>query len=53
MNFTSSYLEKSRNHTINVEARTKAAEYFLDALILQYNTLLFNSEENIYGTHQL
>ena len=48
MNFRSSYLEdlvKSRNHTLNVEARTKAAEYFLEVLILQYNTLLFNCEK--------
>ena len=48
MNFRSSYLEdlaKSRNNALNVEARTKAAEYYLEVLILQYNTLLFNCEK--------
>ena len=28
-----------------MEARTKAAEYFLEVLILQYNTLLFNCKK--------
>ena len=48
MNFRSSYLEdlaKTRNNTLNVEARAKAAEYYLKILILQYNTLLFNCEK--------
>ena len=48
MDFRSSYLEdlaKTKNHTLNMEARTKAAEYFLETLILQYNTLLFNCEK--------
>ena len=46
MNFKSSYLEdleKTKNHTLNAEARIKASEYFLETLILQYNTL-FNCE---------
>ena len=48
MNFCSSYLEdlaKTKNRDLNMEARTKAAEYFLKVLILQYNTLLFNCEK--------
>ena len=48
MNFRSSYLEtlaKTRNNTLNVDAKAKAAGYFLDVLILQYNTLLFNCEK--------
>jgi hypothetical protein len=48
MNFRSSYLEdlaKTKNHTLNAEARIKASEYFLETLILQYNTLLFNCEK--------
>ena len=48
MSFTSSYLEdlaKTRNNTVNVKARAKAAEYYLEVLILQYNTLLFNCKK--------
>ena len=48
MNFKSSYLEhlaKDKNNALNAEARTKAAEYYLEALILQYNTLLLNCEK--------
>ena len=48
MNFRSSYLEnlaKERNEALNTEAKTKAAEYFLEVMILQYNTLLFNCEK--------
>ena len=55
MNFRSSYLEnlaKDINNALNAEARVKTAEYYLEVLILQYNTLLFNCEK-IYGTDQL
>ena len=48
MNFRSSYLEdiaKDKNNALNVEARAKAAEYYLEVLIMQYNTLLFNCEK--------
>ena len=48
MSFTSTYLEdlaKTRNNALNVEARAKAAEYYLEFIILQYNTLLFNCEK--------
>ena len=48
MNFRSSYLEnlaKIRNDTLNVEAKAKAAEYFLEVMVLQYSTLLFNCEK--------
>ena len=48
MNFRSSYLEelaKGRNEELNKEAKAKAAEYFLEVMILQYNTLLFNCEK--------
>ena len=48
MNFRSRYLEnlaKERNEALNSEAKTKAAEYFLEVMILQYNTLLFNCEK--------
>ena len=48
MNFRSSYLEnlaKEKNNAFNAEARIKAAEYYLEVLILQYNTLLFNCEK--------
>ena len=47
MNFRSSYLEnlaEKRNEELNKEAKAKAAEYFLEVMILQYNTLLFNCE---------
>ena len=48
MNFRYSYLEslaKTRNDASNAEAKAKAAEYFLEVMILQYNTLLFNCEK--------
>ena len=48
MNFRSSYLEalaKTRNDALNAEAKAKAAEYFLEVLVLQYNTHLFNCEK--------
>ena len=48
MSFRSSYLEdlaKTRNEALNAEAKAKAAEYFLEVMILQYNTLLFNCEK--------
>ena len=48
MNFRSSYLEdlaKDKNNALNVEARAKAVEYYLEVLIMQYNTLLFNCEK--------
>ena len=48
MNFRSTYLENlalERNEALNTEAKTKAAEYFLEVMILQYNTLLFNCEK--------
>ena len=48
MNFCSSYLESlatTRNNALNAEAKAKAAEYFLEVMILQYNTLLFNCEK--------
>ena len=48
MNFRSSYLEnlaKERNEALNTEAKTKATEYFVEVMILQYNTLLFNCEK--------
>ena len=48
MNFRSSYLEdlaKTRNNTLNVDARAKVGEYYLKVLFLQYNTLLFNCEK--------
>ena len=47
MNFRSSYLEnlaEKRNEELNKEAKAKAAEYFLEVMILQYTTLLFNCE---------
>ena len=48
MSFRSSYLEnlvQDKNNAWNAEARIKAAEYYLEVLILQYNTLLFNCEK--------
>ena len=50
MNFHSSYLEnlaKERNEAFNKEAKAKAAEYFLEVMILQYNMLLFNCKKEI------
>ena len=48
MNFRSSYLEsiaEDKNKELNVKARKQAAEYYLEVLFLQYNTLLFNCEK--------
>ena len=48
MSFRSRYLEdlaKTRNNALNVEARAKAAEYYLEVILLQYNTLLFNCKK--------
>ena len=48
MNFRSSYLEdlaKNKSNALNAEASTKAAEYYLEVLILQYNTLLHNCKK--------
>ena len=48
MNFYSSYIKtlvKTRNDALNAEAKAKAAEYFLEVMILQFNTLLFNCEK--------
>ena len=48
-NFRSSYLEKiaeDKNRELNVKARKQAAEYYLEVLFLQYNTLLFNCEKS-------
>ena len=36
---------ENNNCCINEEAKVKAAEYFLEVMILQYNTLLFNCEK--------
>ena len=47
MNFRSSYLEtlaETKNRELNHKARRQAAEYHLEVLFLQYNTLLFNCE---------
>ena len=45
---SSSYLEglaSQRNEELNKEAKAKAGLYFLEVMILQYNTLLFNCEK--------
>ena len=47
MNFRSSYLKtlaENKNRELNHKARRQAAEYHLEVLFLQYNTLLFNCE---------
>ena len=49
MNFRSSYLEalaEGKNRELNSKARKVAAEYYLEVLFLQYNTLLFNCEKS-------
>ena len=49
MNFRSTYLEtlaEGRNRELNTKARKSAAEYYLEVLFLQYNTLLFNCEKS-------
>jgi len=56
MNFRSSYLEelaKQRNEELNKEAKAKAGQYFLEVMILQYNTLLFNCEKNYLKAKRL
>ena len=48
MNFRSTYLEtlaEGKNKELNTKARKMAAEYYLEVLFLQYNTLLFNCEK--------
>ena len=50
MNFRSSYLEalaEGKNRELNSKARKEAAEYYLEVLFLQYNTLLFNCDKSI------
>ena len=49
MNFRSTYLEtlaEGKNKELNTKARKMAAEYYLEVLFLQYNTLLFNCEKS-------
>ena len=49
MNFRSTYLEtlaEGKNRELNTKARKLAAEYYLEVLFLQYNTLLFNCEKS-------
>ena len=49
INFRSSYLEtlaEGKNRELNTKARKMAAEYYLEVLFLQYNTLLFNCEKS-------
>ena len=49
MNFRSTYLETlagEKNRELNNKVRKLAAEYYLEVLFLQYNTLLFNCEKN-------
>ena len=49
MNFRSSYLESiadEKNKELNSKARKQAAEYSLEVLYLQYNTLLINCERS-------
>ena len=47
MNFRSSGNPRTRkNKELNTKARKLAAEYCMEALFLQYNTLLFNCDKN-------
>ena len=49
MNFRSSYLKDiaaDKNKELNQQAKKTAAEYYLEVLLLQYNTLMFNCEKN-------
>ena len=49
MNFRSSFIKNlatERNKELNQKARKIAAEYYLEVLLLQYNTLLFNCEKH-------
>ena len=49
MNFRSTYLEnlaEGRNKVLNTKAMKMAAEYYLEVLFMQYNTLLFNCERS-------
>ena len=48
MNFRSSFLENlaaEKNKELNQKARKTAAEYYLEVMLLQYNTLLFNCKK--------
>ena len=48
MSFRSSYFEdlaKTRKTALNVSARSQAAEYYLEVLLLQNNTLMFNCKK--------
>jgi len=48
MNFRSHYLEtiaEDKNKELNLKVRRQAAEYFIEVLFLQYNTLLYNCEK--------
>ena len=48
MSFRLSYLKdvaKDRNRELYLKTRKIAAEYYLEVLLLQYNTLLFNSRK--------
>ena len=48
MNFRSSFLENimaEKNKELNQKARKAAAEYYLEVMLLQYYTLLFNCEK--------
>ena len=47
MNFRSSFLEalaEDKNRELNLKVRRQAAEYHIEVLFLQYNTLLYNCE---------
>ena len=51
INFRSTYLEnlaEGRNKELNTKARKMAAEYYLEVLFMQYNTLLFNCERSFH-----
>ena len=49
MNFRSTYLEtlaEGKNRELNTKARKLAAEYYLEVLFMQCNTLLFICEKS-------
>ena len=49
MNFRSHYLEsvaEDKNKELTLKVRKQAAEYFIECLFLQYNTLLYNCENS-------
>ena len=51
MIFWSIFLENlaaEKNKARNIDARKKAAEYYLETMLLQYNTLLFNCKKKKY-----